>query len=337
VTVSSQIQFESGSEGRASRRFVAFALRYGVVVGFVGMIMFFSVTTPTFHTVANIKSVLLNNVALLAIVSFGMTLAVAAGGIDLSVGVAVDIASLLFVSAVLAGFGVAVAIVAGLVGGAAVGVFNASLISGLRVTPFLATLGTLFIGRSVQQLAANGGNPVYISAATAPPALKTIARGEVLGIPVPLIVVGGLAVVFWVILERTRYGRQILAIGSEPNVAWYSGLRVHRDVASAYILGASICAVAGIVLSAGVSAYVPYSGNAFLLNAIGATFIGATLSDSGRPSIGGTLIGALLLGFMGNGLLLIGWNFYWQQVGTGALIFFVLAISFTGRRLRAGG
>ena len=86
-----------------------------------------------------------------------------------------------------------------------------------------------------------------------------------------------------------------------------------------------------------MSAYVPYSGNAFLLNAIGATLIGATLNDSGRPSIGGTLIGAPLPGFMGNGLLLIGRNFCWQQVGAGTLIFIVLAISFIGRRLRSGG
>jgi ribose transport system permease protein len=337
MTVSAQPQAETGSERLASRRFVALALRYGVVVGFVGIILFFSLTTPTFLTLANIKSVLLNNVALLAVVSFGMTLAVASGGIDLSVGVAVDIASLLFVSTVLAGFGIGGAIVAGLIGGVAVGIFNAGLISGLRVTPFLATLGSLFIGRSVQQLAANGGNPIYISASTAPAALKTIARGEILGVPLPLIVVGALALIFWLVLERTRYGREILAIGAEPNVAWYSGLRVHRNVGAAYILGALVCSVAGIVLSADVSAYVPYSGNAFLLNAIGATFIGATLNDSGRPSIGGTLLGALLLGFMGNGLLLIGWNFYWQQVGAGMLIFIVLAISFTGRRLRAGG
>lgn len=336
MTAPGQPQLETGPVFPASRQLVALALRYGVVVGFAGVILFFALMAPTFLSPANIKSVLLNDVALLAIVSLGMTLAVASGGIDLSVGVAVDIASLLFVSTLLAGFGVGVAIPAGLLGGVAVGLFNASLISGLRVTPFLATLGTLFIGRSVQQLAANGGNPVYISAASAPAALKTIARGEIQGIPLPLAVVGVLALVFWLLLERTRYGRQILAIGAEPNVAWYSGLRVSRNVAAAYILGSAISAVAGVILSAGVSAYVPYSGNAFLLNAIGATFIGATLDDAGRPSIGGTLLGALLLGFMGNGLLLIGWNFYWQQVGSGTLIFLVLAISFTGRRLRAG-
>ena len=101
------------------------------------------------------------------------------------------------------------------------------------------------------------------------------------------------------------------------------------------MLSAVTCGVAGIILSATIKAYVPLSGNASLLDAIGATFIGTTLHSEGRPSVIGTMLGVLLLSIVTNGLWLIGWNFYWQQVGTGVLIFFVLAMSFLGRRLRA--
>jgi ribose transport system permease protein len=96
-----------------------------------------------------------------------------------------------------------------------------------------------------------------------------------------------------------------------------------------------VCGVSGIILSSTVKAYVPLSGNAYLLDSIGATFIGTTLHAEGRPSVIGTVLGVLLLSIVTNGLLLIGWNFYWQQVGTGVLIFLVLAVAFLGRRARA--
>ena len=92
--------------------------------------------------------------------------------------------------------------------------------------------------------------------------------------------------------------------------------------------------MAGLILSATVNVYVPYSGNAFLLNAIGATFIGTTLRPLGRPNVLGTVLGVLLLSIVANGLLLTGLNFYWQQVGTGALIFAVLSLSFVNKKSR---
>ena len=105
---------------------------------------------------------------------------------------------------------------------------------------------------------------------------------------------------------------------------------IGRLSALVYILSAIICGVAGIILSSTVKAYVPLSGNAYLLDAIGATFIGTTLHPLSRPSVFGTALGVLLLSIVTNGLLLIGWNFYWQQVASGILIFAVLAVSFLG-------
>ncbi|MGE0701462.1 MAG: ABC transporter permease [Hyphomicrobiaceae bacterium] len=321
----------AAAQASLARQLGALAMRYAIVLALVAVIVFFSIATPTFLVWGNIQSVLLNNFTLMAIVAIAMTLVVSSGGLDLSVGTAVDMASLTIVTLILSGYSTPVAVAAALLAAAGVGLFNAILISGLRITPFLATLGTLFIGRSAQQLLTGGGNPIYLPASAMPESFKFIGHGQIAGLPVPIIVVIVLIVLLAILMTRTRYGRSVLAIGVQARVAVFSGVRVSAAVALVSILAAFICGVAGIVLSATVSVYVPYSGNAFLLNAIGATFIGTTLHPEGRPNILGTILGVLLLSVVGNGLLLIGLNFYWQQVGTGILIFLVLAASFAWR------
>ncbi|MBW9113837.1 ABC transporter permease [Rhizobium cauense] len=306
--------------------------RHGLVLALIAVSSIFSAAAPTFLTAANLESILVNNFTLLAIVSIAMTLAVAAGGIDLSVGTAVDFSSFAFVSLVLAGQPVALALLAALLAGALVGAFNAILISAIGVSPFLATLGTLFIGRSVQQLLTNGGNPVYLPPNGVPDAFRFIGHGTIAGIPVPLLIVAVVIAVTAVMFSRTRFGRVVMAIGIQPSVVRYSGIGLGRQVAVTFILAGIIAAIAGIILTSTVTVYIPSSGNAFLLNAIGATFIGTTFSPLGRPNVAGTVLGVLLLSIVSNGLLLTGLNFYWQQVGTGSLIFAVLAFSFINRQ-----
>ncbi|KPZ05512.1 Ribose ABC transporter permease [Pseudomonas tremae] len=293
------------------------------------ILLFFAVNAPGFLSWGNLSSLVLNNFVLLAIVAIGMTWAVAAGGIDLSVGTALDFASLGFVVTLNAGYGLGACVVVALLAGGAAGAFNALLIAGLRISPFLATLGTLFIGTSVQQLLSDGGQPIYIAQGVLP----GVSSVSILGVPLPLVVMALLASVYGLVLARGRLGREILAVGTQPQLAYYSGLPTRRIAALVFIGSALACSVAGILLSSTVNAYVPMSGNAYLINAIGAVFIGTTLSRQGRPNIAGTLLGVLLINVIANGLLLIGWNFYWQQVATGALIFAVLAFSFASRHL----
>ncbi|MDT3380201.1 ABC transporter permease [Labrys neptuniae] len=307
-------------------------LRFGIPLALVLVVAVFSVLAPGFLTLGNITGVLVNNVALTAIVAIAMTLTVASGGTDLSVGTAVDLGSLAFVSAVSSGQPVTLACLYGVGAGIGTGLFNAVLIARLSITPFLATLGTLFIGHSLQQLTTDGGNPVYVPAGSIPPALAFIGHGTILGVPVSLLLVAVLALGAWLLLEKSSFGRTVLAVGTQEEVARYSGLPVRRILAIVYILSGAVAAVTGILLSSNVNAYVPYSGNAYLLNAIGAAFIGTSLSRNRRASIAGTILGVLLFGFVSNGLLLIGWNFYWQQVGAGVLIFLALLLAFAGRR-----
>ena len=293
------------------------------------ILVFFALEAPGFLSWGNLSSLILNNFVLLAIVAVGMTWAVAAGGIDLSVGTAVDFASLGFVVALNGGYGLGAAVVVALLAGGSAGAFNALLIAGLRISPFLATLGTLFIGTSVQQLLSDGGQPIYIAQGV----LSGITGLVILGLPLPVWLVALLAGVYGLALARGRLGREILAVGTQPQLAYYSGLSVRRIAVQVFVGSALACAVAGILLSSTVNAYVPMSGNAYLISAIGAVFMGTTLSRQGRPNIVGTLLGVLFINVIANGLLLIGWNFYWQQVATGALIFLVLAFSFASRHL----
>ncbi|UWU24137.1 ABC transporter permease (plasmid) [Rhizobium sp. CB3060] len=333
------MSFQTSTPAAASlpRAIAGGLVRYGLILALVAVFAAFSIATPTFLTLANLQSVLVNNFTLLAIVSIAMTFAVSLGGIDLSVGTAADFASFAFVSLVLAGQSVVFAAAAGLGAGALVGAFNALLISGIGVSPFLATLGTLFIGRSIQQLLTNGGNPVYLPPTGVPESFRYLGHGTIGGFPVPLavsvVIIAAAAIVF----ARTRFGRVVLSIGVQPSVVRYSGVASRSHVAMTFILVGLIAAVAGLILTATVTVYIPSSGNAFLLNAIGATFIGTTLSPLGRPNVAGTVLGVLLLSIIANGLLLTDLNFYWQQVGTGTVIFAVLALSFTSRKSSTAG
>ncbi|QBR51684.1 ABC transporter permease [Erwinia sp. QL-Z3] len=310
-------------------------LRVSVLICFAALLIFFSCFAPGFFSLNNLQSVLLNNVAPLAIAALAMTVVASMGAIDLSIGTAIDFACLVLVTLMLHQVGLPLALGAALLAALCVGLFNAFLVAVLGVEPFLATLGTLFIGQSVQQLSSGGGQPVYLLSQVLPPGFSAISHGSLAGIPLPLWYVLVIAVVLHILLQRTRFGRALTFTGVQICVARYSGIAVGRTLAVGFVLSAVVAGVVGLMLAANVKAWVPMSGNAYLLNAIGAAFIGSTFSAQQRPNVAGTLLGVVLLSFVANGLLLIGWNFYWQQVATGVLIFLVLAAGALKGRQRA--
>ena len=304
------------------------ASNYILPIAFVAVVIIFSFASESFFSLQNFYNVLANKVVLLAIVSLGMTIVIAAGGIDLSVGVSVDMSALVFFSLLAAGYGAVFGLAGGLAAAFTVGLFNAILINKLQINAFLATLGVLFIGSSIQRLATNGGTPITLTTSEYAHIFAAISDFVILGLALPIWIFVLCAIAVYVILHKMVFGRYVAMLGAKPGVALYSGVRVPRELSKVFIYCSVLCGIAGILLSSQVNSYIPLSGDAFLLDAIGATFIGTALASDRRPSVVGTLLGVFLLAIMRNGLLLIGWNFFWQQVGIGVLIFVVLALSF---------
>jgi ribose transport system permease protein len=301
---------------------------YAVIGAFLAVVGVFSFAADGFLTGENLFNLISNKVVLLAIVALGMTIVIGAGGIDLSVGVSIDLASMVFIMLIAAGFAGIVGVVGGIAAAFAVGLLNAFLINKLNINPFLATLGVLFIGQSVQRLSTQGGVPIYLTRAEFSAPFEAIARSTFLGLPAPMIVMILCIIVVYLAMHRSVFGRYVAALGAQVDVARYSGIRVPFQMSMVFISCAVLCGISGILLSSTVKSYVPFAGDAFLLDAIGATFIGTAISAERRPSVVGTLLGVMLLAVMRNGLLLIGWNFFWQQVGIGVLVFLVLGLSF---------
>lgn len=320
---------EPSNQRSTTQSILDFLRQKSTLIAFFLVCIFFGLMTPTFATTSNLLHIVDQSVVL-AVVSMAMTIVIITGGIDLSVAISLDLGAMGAVSLLKAGILWPVAILAGLVAGALVGLVNAFTVVRLGISPFLATLGMLFIGESIQRIYTQGGEPIYMAKMT--PAYRFIGKGDVAGIPFEVILAGLVVLAFFLLIEKTIHGTRWRAIGSQYAAAQINGLRVERYTAFSYIISAVTCAFAGIILSSSLSSYVPISGIAYLLDAIGAVFIGASIDKESRPNIPGTLLGVLFFGVITNGLNLIGIHFYWQTVARGLLIFTALILTTLNQR-----
>lgn len=306
-------------------------LRHSLILILAVLIIFFCVQAPAFPTPSNLLTIVESS-AVLLIVALAMTLIIASGGIDLSVGVAIDFGAA-FALIALKDYGAPwyVAILAALAGAALVGVFNALLIVGLGIRPFLATLGTFFIGSSIQRIYTDGGGPIAFRRMEQ--AFRDLAAGDIAGIPMEVVIAGVVLVGYYLLLERTTFGQRIHAIGLQPRAARVAGIRVGRSVAIVFILAAASCALGGVILAATLRQFTPLAGQSYLLDAIAATFIGASIHPRLRPNVPGTLLGVLFLGIVANGLNLLGLDFNLKSALSGLIL--VGALALAGLRNRA--
>lgn len=300
--------------------------RYGFLAAFLALIVFFAAASDAFLRPSNLLNVL-DASSVLLLVALGMTIVVASGGIDLSAAVALDFGAWFSIVA-LASFGLPwpLAVLCGVAGGLLIGALNALLIVGLGVTPFLATLGTFFIGRSVQQIGTSGG--ASISYRAAPEGFVALGSGTVLGLPIPFLIAGALAIVFAVVLHRSAGGERVQAMGLQDRVAVVAGLRTRRDRTRVYLVAAAVCALGGVLLCAGLRLYTPLAGFSYQLDAIAAVFIGASMHARSRPNVPGTVVGVLFLGVLANGLDLLGIDFNLKAALQGVVLVIALALAY---------
>ncbi|MDE8756609.1 ABC transporter permease [Pectobacterium polaris] len=311
---------------------LSFFIRYGFLVILLAFLVFFSLQNPIFLTLGNGANVLQGS-AVLLIVALAMTLVVTAGGIDLSVGVALDFgAAFALVALKVYGLPWQAAVLAALAGGALIGLLNAVLIIHCRIKPFLATLGTWFIGSSIERIYTEGGGPIAYRRMA--PQYHELAVGDLWGIPVPIVIVAVLLLAYYLLFERTIAGKRIHAMGLNAPAALIAGVNVRRTMFWLLIVTSVTCAIGGVVLSANLRQFTPLAGQAYLMDAIAAVFIGTAFHAQGRPNVVGTLIGVLFLGMIANGLNLMGLNFIVKDALSGVILVLALALSFLQGRLR---
>ena len=262
---------------------------YAAVGTLVLLVVANALFTPNFATASNLWNVLLQ-VSTVALAAVGMTLVIATGGIDLSVGSVMAIAGA--VASVMLGRGVIVAVLAACVVGTLVGVLNGTLIATMRVQPIVVTLATLIAGRGLAQVISHEGELVAIDDAT----FTSLGRGHLGGVPAPVIialVAVGIAVF---LLRATSFGRYVLATGGNPAAARLAGVPVRRTLISVYAASAFLASIAGLIVAARLGASdAAKIGQSMELDAIAAVVVGGTALSGGRATILGTVVGALIM------------------------------------------
>lgn len=307
-------------------------MRFGFLIIIAAFFAFFALYTDSFLNPNNLLNIVEGS-SILLILALGMTLVVALGGIDLSVGIAFDFGAA-FAIVALKEYNVTwyAAVLIGISGGALIGLLNAFLVVKLAVSPFLATLGTFFIGSSVQRIFTNGGGP--ISFRRVPQEYRDLAIGNVYGIPSEVIIAAAVLIIYFVFLERSIFGKRIHAIGLQQSAALVAGIKVKKYIAIGFIIAAATCAIGGIIGSANLRMFTPLAGYSYLLDAIAAVFIGASIHPQGRPNVPGTLVGVLFLGMIANGLNLMGLDFNTKDALSGLILVGALALAVAQKRLR---
>jgi ribose transport system permease protein len=293
----------------------------------IGLWIILSFLSPHFRTVSNLLEITLQ-AAVIAIIAAGSTLVIISGGIDLSVGSVFACAGVVG-GLVYTGTGnFWLAILATLASGSALGLTNGLMITRIGVPPFIATLGMMGIARGFA-LILSGGIPIY----NLDDRFKWIGQGEVFGIvPVPTVAVIIVYAVFYVVMNYTRFGRFVYSIGSNGEAARLSGINVALVIMGIYTIAGLMSAIASLVEAGRLATIQPAGGNGYELLAIGAVLIGGASTFGGEGSILATLVGALLVTTIRNGLNILGVNAFWQYVVNGVVIIAAVAVDQYRRR-----
>jgi ribose transport system permease protein len=300
--------------------------RYGTLLGFAAMVIFFAVNLPdTFLTPRNLLNVS-QQISMLGVVAFTMTVVMSMGDFDLSVGAMASLAGVVAAVLFVAGWPVGMAIAAALAVGVAGGLLNGFLVSVLGILPFVATLGTMTVFGGFAFLVSDGRT---IFGRDIPASFSDFARSGIemgdLRIPALTLVALAVLALVWAVLEQTPYGRRLYAIGGNIEAARLAGTRVVKLRWLAFTFTGMGAAIAGLMYASRVASANPTQGDGLMLDAIACVFLGMTVSEEGEPSVLGTLLGVLLLGLLDNGLTQMNVDSYIREVLVGTIIILAVA------------
>jgi ribose transport system permease protein len=290
------------------------ARQFGTLIGLVALCFVLWILTPYFLTVSNLLNVA-EQTSINAIVAVGMTFVILSGGIDLSVGSIVALTGVILGMALRDAQPLALALTLTVAVGVICGAVNGLLVSHGGLPPFIVTLGTMSIARGAALLVTEG-RPISGFA----PSFRVLATGRIGFVPAPVIITAAVYVLAHLVLTRTTFGRYVYAIGGNEEATRLSGVAVRFHKAMIYVVSGLMSAVAAVVLTARLNSAQPIAGMMYELDAIAATVIGGTSLMGGEGTLAGTLVGALIMGVLRNGLNLLGVSSFLQQIVIGGVI-----------------
>lgn len=317
---------------------IAFFERFGVLIFMILLLIFFQSQNSNFFSERNIFNIL-TEVSIYGIMAVGMTFVILTAGIDLSVGSILAVCAMTAAYVIkgdnfttvdpnawggmswLIGLGICLAM------GTAIGFLHGLGVTRLRLPPFIVTLGGMTIWRGLT-LVINDGAPI----AGFDQGYRWWGRGELLGISIPIWIFAIVALGGYLALHKTRWGRFVYAIGGNPEAARLSGLRITRYKVAAYVIASLLAGLGGILLASRIGSSQVNAGGGYLMDAVAAAWIGFSLAGSGKPNALGTLVGAVILGVLSNGLVMLSVPYYAMDIIKGLVLAGALALTYFQRR-----
>lgn len=294
--------------------------RVGILVVLAALVALMAVIAPNFATVDNLFNIA-RSISINAILAAGLTFVILTAGIDLSVGSIVAVSGVVGVMTALAGVPSPLAVLLAVLAGAVAGLVNGLLTAFLSLAAFIVTLGTMTFLRGLAYTLTEG-RPIVSNQLS----FRDIGNGYIAGIPAPVVVMVIVYIASWFILERTRYGRHVYAVGGNAEAARLAGINVRLVTTSVYVLAGACAGLAGVIFAARVVSAQPTAGTGYELDAIAAVVLGGTSLAGGRGRIYGTLVGSIILGVLTTGLILMNVQFFTQLLIKGVVIVLAVAI-----------
>lgn len=312
------------SPAATAPRFKAWLIEQKSLIALLVLILVVSFLSPNFFTPDNLMNIL-RQTSVNAIIAVGMTLVILTAGIDLSVGSILALTGALAATMVAADLPVIIAIPAALLAGAALGGISGAIIAKGKVQAFIATLVTMTALRGFTMVFTDG-RPISTGFSENSDAFAVLGTGYWLGIPVPIWIMALVFALAWYLLNHTRLGRYIYALGGNESATRLSGINVDRVKIAVYTLCGALSALAGLIVTSRLSSAQPTAGMGYELDAIAAVVVGGTSLMGGKGRIMGTLIGALIIGFLNNALNLLDVSSYYQMIAKAAVILLAVMV-----------